>query len=316
MSGLIWVDHNGANLPISQGNTFDTYHTYEFDWKPDQITWSIDGKVMRTVKKSDTFNSTTNSFHYPQTPSRVQLSLWPAGSPKNGKGTIEWAGGLVNWNSADVQANGYYYAIFKDVNVDCYTPQTGANVTGSKAYIYTSPDGTNSSVAETNDQTILKSLLGTGTDMNKDFPQPAKPSGTSSAHAPAATTDIAIIPGLSGAGPGTNGQRPSDTNNGNNGQNSGSGSSKGSGSNSGSGSNPGSGSGAGSGSGSGSDSGAGSSPGDTTPANSATPTGIGGFSQGDATMTKNSNNALPKGEKAVQGSVFAVLVAFMGMLVL
>ena len=234
---LTILDNNEVNLPITQGSTFDTYHTYEIDWKPDQITWSIDGKLMRTLEKSKTFNKTDNTYHYPQTPARVQLSLWPAGSSKNGQGTIDWAGGLVNWNSPDVQANGYYYALFKDVNVECYNPPSGANVTGSKAYIYTSSAGTNESVAETNDNTVLKSLLGTGTDKDKDYPS-AKASGTSgasstlasSAASAAASTEVATVPGLTGAGPGTNGQRPDSGNGGNSGSGSGSGSSSGSGS--------------------------------------------------------------------------------------
>lgn len=292
-------DNNEVNLPITQGSTFDTYHTYEIDWKPDQITWSIDGKVLRTLEKSKTYNTTTNTYHYPQTPARVQLSLWPAGSSKNGKGTIEWAGGLVNWDSPDVKANGYYYALFKDVNVECYDPPSGANVTGSKAYIYTSSAGTNASVAETNDKTVLKSLLGTGTDMDKDYPKPAKASDGSasstlaSSAAAAATSEVATVPGLTGAGSGTNGQRPDSGNSGTSG-NSGSGSS--SGSSSGSGSNSGSGSG-------------GSS--DTSSAAGSAATG---FIQGEGTSSK-SNSAPPKG-RVVQGSMFAVLVAFWGMLVL
>lgn len=300
---LTILDNNEVNLPIKQGSTFDTYHTYEIDWKPDQITWSIDGNVMRTLEKSKTFNTTTNTYHFPQTPARVQLSLWPAGSSKNGKGTIEWAGGLVDWNSQDVQTNGYYYALFKDVNVECYDPPPGANVTGSKAYIYTSLAGTNASIAETNDKTILKSLLGTGTDMDKDYPKPATASDTSSvpgtsassAAAAAATSEVATVPGLTGAGPGTNGQRPDDS---------------GTSGNSGSGSGSGSGSDSGSGSGSGSDSGSGST--DTSSAAGSASTG---FVQGDKS-TSNSNSAPQKGEKAIQGSMFAILVAFLGMLLL
>lgn len=74
-------------------DTFNNYHTYEIDWTPESIKWSINGEELRTVNKADTWNSTKNRFDYPQTPARVQLSLWPAGLPSNGEGTIEWAGG-------------------------------------------------------------------------------------------------------------------------------------------------------------------------------------------------------------------------------
>ena len=56
-------------------DTFEDFHDYEINWTPDEITWLVDGKVGRTVKKSDTFNKTSNQFDFPQTPARVQLSI-------------------------------------------------------------------------------------------------------------------------------------------------------------------------------------------------------------------------------------------------
>ena len=138
---------------------------------------------------------------YPQTPARLQLSLWPGGLSSNGQGTIDWAGGLVQWNS-QYMANGYYYASFSEVDIQCYDPPSGANVQGSKSYIYSNAAGTNNTVEITNDNTVLKSLLGTGTNMSANFP-----SAASSGSGSAATSNVATIPGLSGAGPGTNGQR-------------------------------------------------------------------------------------------------------------
>ena len=197
------LDNNELNLSVT--DTFGTYHTYEIDWTPDALTWSVDGTSLRTVFRNQTWNATSNQYHYPQTPSRVQLSLWPAGLASNGQGTVAWSGGLVDWNSADIKNAGYYYAVVKDVNVQCYDPPNGAKVSGSKSYIYNSASGTNNTVETTNDNTVLKSLLGTGTNMSADYPSA---SGTNSG--PAATSNVATVPGLSGAGPGTNGQRGSD----------------------------------------------------------------------------------------------------------
>jgi hypothetical protein len=180
-------------------------HTYEIDWQPDSLTWSIDGNSVRTLQRSDTWNATSNMFNYPQTPARVQLSLWPGGLSTNGQGTIDWAGGLVDWNSPYMATAGntkYYYAMFSEVDIQCYSPPDGANQQGSKSYIYTDPAGTNNTVEITNDNTVLKSLLGTGTNMSANYP-----SAASSASGAAQTSNIATIPGLSGAGPGTNGQR-------------------------------------------------------------------------------------------------------------
>ncbi|KAL9124369.1 MAG: hypothetical protein Q9217_006294 [Psora testacea] len=275
---------NGKNITMPDSDTFSAYHTYEIDWKPDQLTWSIDGNVERTLKKSDTFNKTDNQYHYPQTPSRVQLSLWPAGISKNGKGTVEWAGGLIDWNGQDVKTNGYYYSMFKEVNIQCYDPPSKANKTGKTSYVYTGRTGVEQDIAITNNPTVLKSLLGTGTDMEKDYPK-AKPSGTKSAGKSAATSEVATIPGLTGAGPGTDGSRG------------GSGSSSGSGSGSGSPGSPGS-----------PDSGESPSSGSS----GAASTGIGGFSQGDQDGTSDA----VKAEQLMAGSMVAALMIFVGMLLL
>ncbi|KAI4284234.1 MAG: hypothetical protein L6R38_001565 [Xanthoria sp. 2 TBL-2021] len=257
---------NGKNLTV-KSSTFDNYHTYEIDWTPTQLTWSVDNTVLRTLKRSETWNTTTNQYHYPQTPARVQLSLWPAGSSKNGQGTIAWAGGLVDWNAPDVAKFGYYYSMISDINIDCYPTPEGANKTGDKAYIYTAKSGTNDSVAITDDDTVLKSLLGTGTNMDADYPK-AKESDT--AEVPAATSDVATVPGLTGAGPGTNGHPGND----------------------------------------GSD----NTVGETgTSGTGSTSSGIGGFSQG--TDTQISEASLPT-ERGLQSSMFAALVAVMGLLVL
>jgi beta-glucanase (GH16 family) len=260
-------DNNGANhtgLP----NTLTTEHEYEIDWTPDQITWSIDGKEVRTQKKSDTWNATSNRFDYPQTPARVQLSLWPAGLPSNGEGTINWGGGLVDWSS-QYMTNGYYYAAFSEVKMECYDPPSGANVKGTVSYTYDDVAGTNDSVVIGNKPTVLKSLLGTGTNMSAEYP-----SASSSASDSAETSDVATVPGLTGAGPGTNGQR-GDNQSGGSGSNSGSGGSSGT-------QNP-----------------------------SSAPTG---FVQGGGSNGSGNGGTIQRPEKILQGSLFAVVVAVIGVL--
>ena len=136
-------------------------HEYEIDWTPDSINWSIDGKNVRTLNREDTWNASANRYSYPQTPGQVQLSLWPAGLPSNGQGTINWGGGLVQWDS-QYMVNGYYYAAFDSVEIDCYNPPTGANVQGSTSYVYTDDTLTNSSVEISNKNTVIGSFLATG----------------------------------------------------------------------------------------------------------------------------------------------------------
>ncbi|WEW58918.1 putative glycosidase CRH2 [Emydomyces testavorans] len=192
---------NGKNASAS--DTFSKFHTYEIDWTPDSITWSIDGTPVRVKKRSETFNTTSNQYAYPQTPARVQLSLWPAGLPSNGEGTINWAGGLVDWNYEDVKNHGYYYAIFDEVTIQCYDPPKNAKVEGSKSYIFTDAKGTEDTVKITDKDTALKSFLGNGRNMSADYPSP---SGTQK---PSQTSDIAVVPGVNGAGPGADGNRGS-----------------------------------------------------------------------------------------------------------
>lgn len=161
----------------------------------------------------------------------------------------------------------------KNVNVDCYPAPDGVNKTGDKSYIYTAKSGTNESVAITDENTVLKSLLGSGTDMEADYPH-ASASGT--AATAAATSDVATVPGLTGAGPGTNGHPGNNGNDGTTGE-----------------------------------SGGGSA---VSSAAGAAGTGVGGFSQGNNAQSK-SDATSPK-EKGVQSSMFAALMALLGLLVL
>ncbi len=281
------LDEQGKNLTIS--DTFNNEHTYEIDWTPEKITWSIDGKEMRTQSKSETWNETSNQYHYPQTPARIQLSLWPAGGATNAKGTVDWAGGLIDWSSQDMQKYNYYYALVSDISVQCYNAPSGANVTGKNSYIYTGPAGTNDTVATTDKSTVLKSFLGTGTNMSAELPSPVSSakasgtaSGTSSASAAASSSDIAVIPGLSGAGTGSNGLRGGSGDGGNN-------------------------------------AGAGNlgSDGEIKAPPASTATTIGGFSQGNTAETTQGQSGAPvKSERVLQGSLFAGLIAVVGLLAL
>ncbi|KIX04468.1 uncharacterized protein Z518_05336 [Rhinocladiella mackenziei CBS 650.93] len=265
--GVTNYDNGGNTTGLS--DVHENMHEYEIDWTPDTITWSIDGKQVRTLDRESTWNATANRYSYPQTPSRVQLSLWPGGLPSNGEGTIEWAGGLVQWDSP-YMTNGYYYAAFDEVSIECYDPPTGANINGSKSYIYTSTDMTNNTVEITDENTVLKSLLGTGTNMSADYP-----SSSASASGSAQSSDVATVPGLTGAGPGTDGQRSDNETDS-----------------------------------SGSDSGSGSSTASSTGSAST------GFVQGDGGDSSGAGPVGGKSESVLRGSLFAVVVALVGLCVL
>lgn len=174
------------------------YHTYEIDWTPDTITWKVDGQVGRTKQRKDTWNATSNQWMFPQSPARVQLSLWPAGLASNGQGTIDWAGGLVDWQSADIKNNGYYYAAFESVTMTCYNAASAPGTNKNKSYYFNGYSGTNDTVVDSSNATILASFQGTGLDM--DAGAPVVVSGTTAA--PSATATAESVPGLSGGSPG------------------------------------------------------------------------------------------------------------------
>jgi len=271
---------NSANISLS--DTFNNYHEYEIDWTPDEITWKVDGQVGRTKKRADTWNATANRWDYPQTPARVQLSLWPGGLESNGQGTIDWAGGLVNWNSADIQNNGYYYAAFESVSIECYNAKSAPGTNSGKSYTYNDVSGLNTTVVDGKDPTILASFEATGENMDAGKPDPSASSSSAKS-----TKTAATIPGLSGAGPGTD-------------------------SHSGGGDDSSSSSAAASISATGTDSSSGSS--------STGSSGSGGFSQGGGSGSSNSKSGAdrlgPSQEKVLKGSVFAGVVVLVAMMAL
>jgi hypothetical protein len=100
---------------------------------------------------------------------------------------------LINWDSPDIQQNGYDYAQFEYVTVDCFNATSPPGTNLHTSYYYDSYAGTNNTVVDSDKPTVLKSLLGTGTNMSAALPSGASPS------------TIATIPGNgNGTGPGDN----------------------------------------------------------------------------------------------------------------
>ncbi|KAH9886176.1 glycoside hydrolase family 16 protein [Xylariomycetidae sp. FL2044] len=188
-------DYTHSENITDVSNTNENFHTYEIRWTPDKIEWVVDDVVGRTQEKKDTWNATANQWDFPQTPARVQLSIWPGGSASNAEGTVQWAGGPIDWHSDAIRQDGYYYATVGEVNIECYQTNSPPGTNSGKGYVYNDAKGTNDTVEDTDSNTILKSLLGTGLDMDKELPG-----------AEASSSAQEVIPGLSGGGPGTNGQ--------------------------------------------------------------------------------------------------------------
>jgi hypothetical protein len=112
-----------------------------------------------------------------------------------------------------------------EVSIECYKTNSAPGTNSGKSYTYNSWLGTNNTVDDGDKPTVLKSLLGSGLNMDADYPKSS-----------AGQTTMEVIPGLSGGGVGTNGQAAGNAN-GNNNDNNNNGGGSGSGTSS-SGSSP------------------------------------------------------------------------------
>ncbi|KAG9126428.1 hypothetical protein FRC07_003488 [Ceratobasidium sp. 392] len=150
------TESNGGTR-LSSTRYYVNYHNYTIDWQEDELKWLIDGNVVRTLKKADTLSSSVpGRYEYPTTPARVQLSLWPAGINTSAQGTIDWAGGMIDWNDPDYIAAGQFSAIVSEVTVKC-APMTGVkNSSAMTSYVYSANDSAGvPTVQVTNQSTML-----------------------------------------------------------------------------------------------------------------------------------------------------------------
>ncbi|KAJ2080427.1 putative glycosidase CRH2 [Coemansia sp. RSA 988] len=110
-----WHDNLDYTKMIKSPALSDTTqndHTYQIQWTPDQIVWSVDGNAFRTLKRSETWDSADNTFKYPESEAYISFSIWDGGS--GAQGTSEWAGGAIQWGQAPFIAN------VKSVDIDCF----------------------------------------------------------------------------------------------------------------------------------------------------------------------------------------------------
>lgn len=113
----------GGTSPVPGRST--TFHDFGFVWTPDSLCWMVDGVMVRTLQKSDTEDPLVPGlFHFPQTPSRIQLSIWPGGLESNSQGTIDWSGGLIDWTSPLYTPTSSFITYVESINVTCYQDPT------------------------------------------------------------------------------------------------------------------------------------------------------------------------------------------------
>ncbi|KAL2150804.1 hypothetical protein VTH82DRAFT_7367 [Thermothelomyces myriococcoides] len=126
----------GGYSPVA--DPIGQFHTYTIKWTPEQLDWIIDGNVVRTLRNE----GLEGCAGYPQTPMQIKLGTWVAGRKDAPQGTIDWAGGLTNFEEAPF--DGYYQSL----HIVDYMGGRGAKE--ATEYQYTDRSGTWQSIKVVN----------------------------------------------------------------------------------------------------------------------------------------------------------------------
>lgn len=157
-----------------KANSMEDLHTYVLDWKPEELTWSIDGAVVRTLKKG-------NPSGYPVAPSQIKIGTWIGGAEGAPEGTVKWAGGLAQFTKeAGAPFNGYY----KSVTVEDYCGGTGPCTKDVKSYHYVDKSGTADKIEAKSDG------ASTGSSSSSSSASSASESATSSSASSSETASV------------------------------------------------------------------------------------------------------------------------------
>ncbi|KAF9909195.1 hypothetical protein EC991_008955 [Linnemannia zychae] len=105
-------------------STTENDHVYKIEWTPTKIEWSVNGKVLRTLRSKDLANikkTTSQSgqqrqrqLEIPSQPMQIQLVIWDAGHNKE---TTAWAGGVTDYGENDERE---YVARVDWIEIACY----------------------------------------------------------------------------------------------------------------------------------------------------------------------------------------------------
>ncbi|KAF8951135.1 hypothetical protein BGZ46_004143, partial [Entomortierella lignicola] len=88
---------------------------YKIEWTPDQIQWSVDNQVLRTLTSKDLHKH--KGYGIPSHPMQLQLTIWDAGyNPE----TRAWAGGETNYGKNDEKE---YATLVEWVDISCQDPK-------------------------------------------------------------------------------------------------------------------------------------------------------------------------------------------------
>ena len=103
--------HDRGAFHANAGNQ-DGFQKYTIIWTAEQIVWQINGVTVRTLAPANANNQ------YPQTPMQIKIGAWAGGDSSNSPGTIEWAGGPIDYSA------GPYTMKVKSLKVQDYSTGT------------------------------------------------------------------------------------------------------------------------------------------------------------------------------------------------
>ncbi|OMH84921.1 putative glycosidase crf2 [Zancudomyces culisetae] len=112
--------------PVS--DTSSNYHDYTIQWNLDSIQWLLDGSLIRTVNRADTWDASAKMFKFPDREARFSFSIWDGGNTGQ-EGTANWAGSPTPYTSSTV-----YSMYVSSVTVKClYGGNDTYSIPGSSA---------------------------------------------------------------------------------------------------------------------------------------------------------------------------------------
>ncbi|KAJ2854164.1 putative glycosidase CRH2 [Coemansia erecta] len=123
-------------VPYTMADTSAAYHDYTFDWSADKIVWSVDGTVIRTLNRADTYDAAKGTYAFPDTRGRVAFSIWDGGN-SGAQGTEDWAGTPTPWTASTV-----YSMYVESITIEC---SGSADTSSSSAADQTSATATEGS---------------------------------------------------------------------------------------------------------------------------------------------------------------------------
>lgn len=127
------TDHsNGGSQSVD--DAFGKSHPYVVDWTTDKLEWSIDGKVERTLLRSQVGDK------FPQSPMQVRIGAWVAGYKGADPDTTHWAGGEADFS------NGPRAAYYKSIKITDYAGGSSSTDKDVKEYSYGDRSGNSGSI--------------------------------------------------------------------------------------------------------------------------------------------------------------------------